>query len=245
MKKLILLFAGILLSGFMIGQSLSLTDDQGNPFSDGQTVYFIGEPSGGTVIYSYVHVTNNAGTALSVKVSRTEDFPLAGTTEQFCWGGACYPVGTAVSPLASIIDPGQTNIEFEGMFTHNDIFGEGQYTYTWFDENNPSDKVDLVVIYKLSNVGIAESLINQVEFSEAYPNPANSYVFFDFDIPATIENSSITITNLLGAVVKEIPVSGNSGKVKINTSDLDNGLYFGSLKVGNQIATTHRLVVNH
>ncbi len=245
MKKLILLFAGVLFTSFIFGQSLSLSDDQGNPFTPGQTFYVIGEPSIGPQIPVHIYVTNNAGAALDVKIARTEDNVLPGVTDEFCWGGACFPPGTDTSFLAATIDPGQTNTEFEAKYTHNDQFGESTYTYTWYDENNPSDQVSLVVIYKLSNVGISESLINNISISEAYPNPANAYTFFDYDIPVNTSNASIIVTNLLGAVVREIPVTGSNGKIRINTSDLENGLYFGSLKVENRIASTQRLVVNH
>ncbi len=244
MKKLILLFAGMLFAGFIFGQSLSLSDDQGNPFTPGQTVYVIGEPAIGPQIPIHVWVTNNGTAAMEVNVARTEDNVLPGVTDEFCWGGACFPPGTDTSFLTANIDPGATNTEFEAKYTHNDIFGESQYTYTWYDVNNPSDQVSVVVIFKLSNVGVSE-LLDNVQLSQAYPNPANAYAFFNFSIPGNITNANLVISNLLGAVVMEVPVSGSNGKVRINTSDLNNGIYFGSLKIGNQITSTHRLVVSH
>lgn len=243
MKKLILLFAGLLFAGFIFGQSLSLSDENGTPLTSGQTFVVVAEPSVGAQIPLHIHVTNNAGTAIDVKVARSEDNVIPGVTDEFCWGGACFPPGTDTSFLTASIAPGATNTEFEAKYTHNDQFGESTYTYYWFDDNNPTDKVSLVVVFKLSNVGIAENIKNS-SISQAYPNPANAYAFFDYDIPVN-NSTSLIITNLLGAVVKEIPINGLKGQIKINTSDLDNGLYFGSLKVGNQITSTQRLVVNH
>jgi hypothetical protein len=180
-----------------------------------------------------------------VKVSRTEDDVLPGVSDDFCWAGACFPPGTQTSPLAAIIDPGTTNTEFEGHYHHNDIYGESIYTYTWFDENNTSDMVSLVIIYKLTAVGITENILKMISISSAYPNPANTYANFDYSMPSTIENATLIVTNLLGAAVKELSVSGSNGKIKLNTSTLEKGLYFGTLKVGNQIVKTQRFVVNH
>jgi hypothetical protein len=67
----------------------------------------------------------------------------------------------------------------------------------------------------------------------------------DYDLPAGLENASVVITNLLGAKVKELTVSGLEGQLQIPVHDLQDGIYFYTLKTQKNLAITKKFVVRH
>jgi hypothetical protein len=63
-----------------------------------------------------------------------------------------------------------------------------------------------------------------------YPSPAHNEIFLEVN---TNENKldNVTIYNLMGVVVKNIPsLSVEGGKASINIADLSDGLYFLTAK---------------
>ena len=93
--------------------------------------------------------------------------------------------------------------------------------------------------------GIGDELLSQVAFSNAYPNPANSVAYFDYSLPAEVQEAKLVISNLLGAVVETINVAGNNNRLMVNTSNFKNGLYICSMEVQNNVVMTRKMIVNH
>jgi hypothetical protein len=79
------------------------------------------------------------------------------------------------------------------------------------------------------------SVIEDVENSEIeiFPNPFNEKLFIAFPQKYIDENITVTITNLLGIVRKRLTVS-NSEQIELNTTDLENGIYFVAIEFQNQ-----------
>jgi hypothetical protein len=61
---------------------------------------------------------------------------------------------------------------------------------------------------------------------EVFPNPAESRVQFDYDLPGIKVNSVITIYDLLGNPVRKMELSESEGTVMWDTSNVPDGLYF-------------------
>jgi hypothetical protein len=75
---------------------------------------------------------------------------------------------------------------------------------------------------------------NQFQLGEAFPNPANTASEFviPFNLTSACDQMEIVIYNQLGQVIQSkeyTSVSQGEHQVKINTSDLNSGLYFYSL----------------
>lgn len=75
------------------------------------------------------------------------------------------------------------------------------------------------------NVGIAENLINQT--INLFPNPANDVVNIHFNTESFV-NSTISIYNSIGALVKTETTIFNSGNntISLDVQNLKSGLYF-------------------
>jgi len=79
-----------------------------------------------------------------------------------------------------------------------------------------------------SVTGIEENVSN-VEV-EVYPNPTNGELFVDVNL-LDAQDFTISVINTLGQTVKEVKqVQSNGGKIKIDLSDKNTGVYFVTIK---------------
>jgi hypothetical protein len=75
-----------------------------------------------------------------------------------------------------------------------------------------------------------------------YPNPATQQVSIAFDA-SFIDSLEVTITNSLGQTLQKVNETSNgSSIISLNVSSLNTGLYFVTIKNGNQ-STTKKLLV--
>ena len=115
--------------------------------------------------------------------------------------------------------------------------------YAFLDPTNLSNYALYWIKYNAVVDGISDEILANTTFSPAFPNPADNHVSFNYDIPAEVNNAEILITNLLGAVVYEGSINGMSGTKRIDVSNLTEGIYFATLKLDNQVATSQKILV--
>ena len=117
--------------------------------------------------------------------------------------------------------------------------------YTFFDDDNPNDSTHFFVNFNAGPVGIDDLTKNtKNSFSLAYPNPASNQVSFDYTLSDQTINAYIRVHNLLGTVVKETRLDYFSGKLILDVCDLNEGFYFYSIVVNNEVIDTKRLVIS-
>lgn len=243
MKKLVLTFSLIIFGLASFSQSLALTYE-GNPVAPNSSIMVILDPADEVATIN-VFCTNNNSAALSVKTKKIihEGDTLPGTSNYFCWG-ACFPPFVYESG-GLMIEPGATSEEFSADYEPHMVPGISTITYVFFDENNPDDSIGFTVDWNASPASLDEDLLSQVRFSAAYPNPASSVARVDYQFPEGLENSTVLVSNLLGATVREIPVGNTHGLLEIPVYDLPEGIYFYTLKTKNNLAITKKFVVRH
>jgi hypothetical protein len=242
MKKILsfLYFVG-LIGLCAYSQSLTLSNSQG-PIPNNSTVIPHGN-SGSVEIIAYAWVTNNAATPVPVKVKKIEIHITPGTTNTFCWG-LCYDPSVYVSLQTITIDPGKTDSsDFSGHLMPNGISGYDLICYVFYNESNPTDSVCMNVDYAHFPVGIENSGIKPM-LSEAFPNPVSSNFQLDYTLPPDL-TGKIIIFNESGVNVKELFLPAGSGKIMINTGEMNDGVYFYSLYTEGRICTTKRIIVKH
>lgn len=103
-------------------------------------------------------------------------------------------------------------------------------------ENGTSVSVDLQpliaglearIVALEAAVGIKESKVDKISFSQNTPNPFTLETNISFFIPNNINNASLVIYNVKGSKVKEIQIDkrGN-GNLVITKNDIETGSYF-------------------
>ena len=113
------------------------------------------------------------------------------------------------------------------------------------EQGNCTDPGDETGMYTDSNtcqisclVAINEEILNVIQISDFYPNPANSLTNFTFNgIKAQLK-----IIDILGNEVKIIQLE-QPGIKRIDLIDMSKGIYFGKLMVNDKATTIKKLIV--
>ena len=116
--------------------------------------------------------------------------------------------------------------------------------YHFYDPNNVNDSSSVTIRY-CSTLGVNELASNANTVSDAFPNPATSVVSVKYNVNTDTGKSYIALYNVLGNELKQIALTTKQGETKINTDELDNGIYFYSLITDHKIVATKKLVVSH
>jgi hypothetical protein len=240
------LLSSLFLFAFVLGafaQQLQI-EYAGQVILSGNTITIPGDPSQPELMAELSIKNLSTTDTLMVKARKIVVDTLPGTSNYFCWA-ACFPSFVYLSPTVIPIFPGTVTNEFSGHYEPKEHNGITRMCYSFFDERNVNDSVYLYIEYFASGVGINDKpALQNVVISNPYPNPASSRVNFDYQLPANARQAVISVHSLLGSKVKEIMLSGTSGKATFDVNDLKEGIYFYSIVVDNNIIATKRLVVS-
>ncbi len=242
MKKLLLtFFVAVVFSG-LFSQSLELYFE-GELLEPEAEITLIAHPDSGLMELHDIGVKNISIAAIDVKCVRTNIDTVAGSENALCWV-VCYPAEVDTSVYSLIIEPQDTNYSFFGHYYPFGFEGITRVKYTFYDVNNIEDQVTFFANYDATGASGVDDINTNVVLSNAYPNPANKLVNFDYDMKG-LNKGKVVIYNLLGSVVKDIEIPENYGSLKLNTFDLVEGIYFYSLLVNNEAVSTRKLIIKH
>jgi hypothetical protein len=82
-------------------------------------------------------------------------------------------------------------------------------------------------------------------FQKPYPNPASSLLHVKYQLDKQYNNAKISLCNILGIIVEEKTISEKESELLFDVSRLPQGIYFCTIKVGNMIVDTKKIVVTH
>lgn len=193
-------------------------------------------------IHGVIKVHNHASVPLNFIALKGAQMVLPNTENWFWFDGVQYPASVDTSGLVSI-GAGTTDESFEAFYNADGVEGISSVYYVFMDPTNPTSYAVFQFAYYAESTGISDYILENATFSAAYPNPAESFVSFDYDIPNEVNRAEILITNLLGAVVYEGTINGLNGTEKIDVSNFTEGIYFATLKLDNYIASTQKVLI--
>ena len=194
-------------------------------------------------------LVNNSSSAIdTIAVMRTIYTMDTADLINFAWAGLYYSYATHISAHSLSINSGDT-IDFPHGGFHA-YFGMSNATttrlvhYTFYNVSHAIDSTGVTIRYNYSAVGINEVSKIANTLSNAYPNPANSLVSFNYSINAPSEKGRLVFYDVLGKAVKETVLDQKQDIVNINISDLTTGLYFYKFMVDDNLISTKKLMVN-
>jgi hypothetical protein len=189
-----------------------------------------------------ITIHNHAPVDLNLISFKRTVFLQENSTNWFEFSGTEYPFGVDTSAMATI-PASSTDESFHMYYDPNGTAGVSQVIYVFLDPLNEGSYALFWIHYNALATGISDEILANTSFSPAYPNPASSYISFDYDIPAGVDRAEILITNLAGAAVYQGRLNGNIGTERIDVSELSGGIYFATLRLNNQAATTQKILV--
>jgi aminopeptidase N len=94
--------------------------------------------------------------------------------------------------------------------------------------------------------GIADHEAGTMNGITVFPNPSKSSLTVDLSqVKKEIIRASVTITDVSGKVVHTEKLSDQQESLKLNTADLDNGIYFITVKNTSKHIAAGRFIVSH
>jgi hypothetical protein len=186
-------------------------------------------------------VKNNSASPINVRVRRNIISEIPGTYNYFCWE-QCYTPPVSISPTYITIGPGQSVPNFYADYQPMGNAGSSFIEYCFFQDQNQINQTCVTIEFQVS-IASAVSNAELGEIGLPQPNPAFDLVRFPYSLNNTAKNASITLFNLVGQQVKQVPLTGQSGMVEINVSDLHSGIYMYSFMSENQMISTGKLIV--
>ena len=193
-------------------------------------------------IHGVIKVHNHLAAPLNLIAFKQPVYLFPNSTNWFFFDGVEYAFGTDTSDLVTIAS-NTTDESFEMFYDADGNEGISQMVYVFLDPTNSANYALYWIHFNAAATGISNYVLENTTFSAAYPNPAESFVSFDYDIPNEVNRAEILITNLLGAVVYEGTLSGLNGTKRIDVSNFTEGIYFATLKLDNHIATSQKILV--
>lgn len=183
---------------------------------------------------------NNIST--SIKIKKYDLSLVSGANSNICWG-SCYGPDVFDTPTAIVLAPGASDDTFRGDYKHGGRQGTSSVRFTIYNTENINDSLSFVIHYQIGYLGLNEKATDKVKISNAYPNPASTQVNLDYNLPATAGKAQVKITNLLGTTVYDQSLEKKDGKLSIDVSNFNDGIYFYSLILNNTATTTRKFVV--
>jgi len=84
--------------------------------------------------------------------------------------------------------------------------------------------------------------ISDIEFSNPYPNPVKTQTKINYIIPFTFKRATIVIRNIIGTSLIEYEIVYPEGKITLDFSEFDDGIYFYSLIIDGNIILTRKII---
>jgi len=242
MKKLItILFMSLFFWGF--AQKFQLTDEQGEPYTNGQTISKVITENDLDKQGKYkitIYVNNLKDFEFNVYTLREDISFVDGMTLEVC-AENCYT--QEVYEFDFLLSEGGT-MPFEIKLYPNDLLGLNKFKFDFWTEENKSDKITISVSIDMQPLGVKEQ--NNANLSlAAYPNPvvAGSNINVAYTLADMSNANKLVIRNILGAEVLSVPLSPYENNISVSTSLLVQGVYFYAIENKNRISIAKKLIV--
>jgi hypothetical protein len=95
---------------------------------------------------------------------------------------------------------------------------------------------------KSSVIGFNKPETDNGLYISAKPNPADTWVAFDFKLPSYIERAVLTITDIEGRVITSFPIDAQDGQKIWDARKIESGAYFYALEAGS-IRKSGKLII--
>lgn len=242
MKKYYLLFLLFLFPVLQsAGQQLMLLDSRNREVTN-DTLIISG--SAHEELKAPVFLHNGSSRHTQVWIKKVDENLIPGAAVSFCVDGHCYSHEelNIAQPLEILAGKRLSRQDLFGRYQPAGQTGTSFVTYELFSDNGAFAPVRIVVKYAAEG---NPSDYNQQTFSLSLPspNPAVSYTNFTYSLPGEVNQASLVVRDLTGRVVLEELVDVNDNRVRVNVSDLSNGIFLYSLVLDGQPVVTRKLIV--
>ncbi len=186
-------------------------------------------------------IKNNSSYTLNVKVRKFIISEVPGTYNYFCWE-QCYTPQVYISPTSIPIGPGQSVPNFYADYLPVGNAGSTTVEYCFYDETDFTNQTCVTIEFQVSVASAVKNAdLGQIGLPQ--PNPAYDVVRFQYSLNQSAQHATITLYNLVGQQVKQVPLTAQNGILEINISDLQAGIYMYSFMSASRMISNGKLIV--
>lgn len=196
---------------------------------------------------AHLKIMNNTDKPIAMFMKKIYNAMVDSTSNYFCLNPKCWPDADSTN-IADSIQPGLCDSSF---VTHYDHFfryekpiptGYTSITYLFYDNTTFAQPLEarVTINYFVSGVGINEPKELEVR---AYPSPAKDYLRLDVPGNLDIQNSSISIFNLSGQMVKGFSKGMLKDNLSLDVHDLLPGNYLGRIDREGEVPLNFRFII--
>jgi len=199
----------------------------------------------GKAIQVPIKVKNLTDQPIQIVVKRIDQVIGTSQSSYFCWGDDCFDAEVEQLPLSQRVGVEETSDKFVSVLETGLVAGISTVKYLIYNRDIPSDAMEYEVNYTveedLGNNVIFSSA--QIKINEVYPNPADKYAIFDYNILDEEVDAKIIMHNVLGSIVGEYELSFLETKLKVITENMNPGVYFYTLNLDNEGIMTKKMII--
>ncbi|MEL7001670.1 MAG: T9SS type A sorting domain-containing protein [Bacteroidota bacterium] len=192
-----------------------------------------------------IRVKNLTNRPIQIVVKRIDQVIGTSQSSYFCWGDDCFDAEVEQLPLSQRVEADETSSKFVSVLETGLVEGISTVKYLIYNRDIPADVVEYEVNYtveeNLGNNVIFSSA--QIKINEVYPNPANEYAIFDYNLLDEDVDAKIIMHNVLGSIVGEYELSFLETKLKVITENMNPGVYFYTLNLDNEGIMTKKMII--
>lgn len=259
MKKTILLSLFALAFSSLSAQSFQIREAGSTINVSGDTIYYdimASEVTPGDEFafweHAKFHVYNFSGSDQQIRLKRVRLNVPADWDDKICWPPTCFNTsgnpyltpnsGAYTAPIiydgGNITDKNNAVAEIKPQFYPGTLGSIATYKYVLMDASATQsiDSITFIITYT-DDLGIND-LKKDIVVS-LNPNPASNYVNVS---AAGLSNAQIVVLDVLGNVVYK---NEFSNELKLNTTSLNDGVYFINIQSDGAKRITKKLVVRH
>ena len=241
MKKILtlLLIVGIALTSY--AQKFQLTDPNGTPYTNGQTINIDITHEDLTAFDEYVvkiTIKNTSTEDLNMRTIRENIAIAVGMFAYVCFG-VCDETGEMLAMDCPIFEGGQDS--FDLHLAPRGKFGLCQFKV---DFMVPDESMTLYININVQELGVGVYDKKNASLS-AFPNPtvAHSLLNVAYTLADRSHNNRLVVRNIVGGEVMNLPLNPNQNSITIDISSLVAGVYFYAIEDKKQIVIAKKLIV--
>ena len=194
-----------------------------------------------SLVKARVNIRNDDEIPIDIKVRRVENSLIPETDNYFCWG-ACFGSSVDTSTMSLTLEPGEVSEEFYGDYMHKGNEGTSSISYYFYDERNPDNETGIKIHYKVESTGIED--MDFISELQVFPVPADHVLKFRINWKQKPDNAHINIFDRSGKKIFTQSVE-SAQEIKINTTQLNNGIYFYRITEKNNVIAADKILIAH
>ncbi len=242
MKKIILLAIVWFTAVNTYSQSFTVYSDEqaSNQILNSDTIIVNADSAGQVTFDFFGYIKNNNPTSLNLHIEIQKMYVSEDNIVQLCFGGVCY---TTLFCDGTIDGSAIGELHITLYYTANDT--TANLIKVTVTDGSKADTSVFYVKYQPQNTSAIATVKPQtIYFSKPYPNPADAFVRFSYNIPSE-QDGILTVYSILGDKIETKKINSGKQSLSINTSAYKTGYYIYILEINNKKVITDRFLVRH